>query len=220
MTPDELARVPGVPETTLPDEVVQRLPSSSAPAPWATTCRALIWLARATGAAPELPVQARALNVTAGFVTYSETPVGPYHEVFANVSFLHGRRLCQTVPFMAVDSDVSLVGGRANWSLPKTTATFDGTVAHGDGWRVAASARIIGPPLPMRSDSQVVQRFPDGTVRSAAMRMAGRSRAAIVTVDVESEQGLPDWVRPGRHLGAVVDPMTFELAAPTLRSAW
>jgi hypothetical protein len=56
-----------------------------------------------------------------------------------------------------------------------------------------------------------VQYFPDGTLRSAVLRGRAKSRPAIVTVEVESSGQLASWLRPGRHLGAIMTGTTFTL---------
>jgi hypothetical protein len=117
---------------------------------------------------------------------------------------------------MAVDSAASVVGGRQNWSLPKTLASFDGlpgagepVAARGPGWTMRASARVIGPTLPVRTGGRIVQRWPDGQIRTTVMRAAGRLRPAVVTLEVQSDGELPAWLRPGRHLGAVIPAARF-----------
>ncbi|MHB8242684.1 MAG: acetoacetate decarboxylase family protein [Solirubrobacteraceae bacterium] len=60
------------------------------------------------------------------FLRYKEGPVGAYDELLAmpNV-LLRDRRLSLHVPFIAVDSEASIAGGRGNWALPKTLAEFE-----------------------------------------------------------------------------------------------
>jgi len=61
-----------------------------------------------------------------GMLRYRASPVGPYAEVWATPGIRVGRHGPElTIPFMAVDSLASLRGGRANWGLPKTLATFN-----------------------------------------------------------------------------------------------
>jgi hypothetical protein len=56
-----------------------------------------------------------------------------------------------------------------------------------------------------------VQYFPDGALRSAILTGRARSRPALVTVEVESSGQLATWLRPGRHLGAIMSGTTFTL---------
>jgi hypothetical protein len=229
MTQFDLAGVAGVPETALSDALIQRLPANLAEAPWSVTGESLIWMSRGGRAsARALPSSvrgnARGLGVVGGMVRYSDTPVGTYDEVFGAVGFRHNGKVTGTVAFMAVDSEASLVGGRTNWAMPKTLAEFTGGVGSGRtmtatgadsvGWRVSATARVIGPPLPYRSKALVHQQFPDGSLRPSQLTMSSRMRPALITVEVTSDGPLADWLRPGRHLGAVVESMEFSLGVP------
>jgi hypothetical protein len=122
-----------------------------------------------------------------------------------------------TVPFMAVDSADSLVGGRTNWSLPKSLAEFSGEpgdpelTAKGDGWLVRVRTRPYGPTFRMPMSGRIVQAWPDGMLREAVVDGSGRGRSAIVSVEVESTGDLPLWLRPGRHLGTVVARASFTM---------
>ncbi|GGO93961.1 hypothetical protein GCM10011584_33880 [Nocardioides phosphati] len=224
----ELTDVAGVPETRLLEAVASRLPPNASTAPWECRCEALVWAARGSRAAREaLPpalAGSRALAVVGGFVRYADTPVGRYDEVLGLVASHRGLRPWGSVAFMAVDSEPSLVGGRSNWAMPKTLAAFEGEIASGAtitgggagdlSWRVSAKPRVVGPPLPLRASVMARQQFPDGVVRASRLRNRGWFRPALVRVEVESDGPLPSWLRPGWHLGAVVDRMTFTLGAP------
>ena len=218
-----LRAVPGVRESVLSDELAASLPAAAPEAPWDCACDAIVWVARGSAAAravvpTELADGARTPLVVGGLVAYRDTPVGPYREVFGVVGLARGRQVQGSVPFMAVDSRDSLVGGRQNWSLPKSLARFTGSpvagvmTASGDGWTVRVVARAIGPALPVRTAGRIAQRWPDGVVRSAVMRGRGHARLAFVRVSVESD-GLAEWLRPGRHVGAIVTDATFTLPA-------
>jgi hypothetical protein len=224
VTPEELRAVPGVSECRLSDAVLGSLPAKAPEAPWDVTASSIIWYARGgpgAAAAVGLPGQgaSRAAAVAGGVVAYTDTPVGPYSEVFGTVAFRRGRSVFGTIPFMAVDSRDSLVGGRQNWSLPKCLAQFTGSptsgsmVAEGEDWTVRVSARPFGPRFPMKMAGRLVQAWPDGELRSADLRGRSRGRAALVTVQVRSAGTLPSWLRPGRHLGAVMEETRFELGA-------
>ena len=225
----DLAAVCGVPETELSPALLASLPANLAPAPWTVHADAVVWWGRAGAAAqaalpPELAATSKATLVVGGMVRYRDTPVGPYDEVFGVIGCRRGRQFFSTVAFMAVDSPTSLVGGRTNWSMPKTLASFDGspsgsmeaTGADGLSWRVSATHRIIGPALPSRGGGRVEQVFPDGVVRGCQLASRGRMRPAVVSVDVASDGSLPQWLRPGRHLGAVLSgsEMSFTAARP------
>lgn len=222
----DLLAVPGVAESKLSEQVAASLPDSAPPAPWDCTSTGIVWWARgravrSSSVAALLPAGRPAVAI-GGMISYATTPVGPYHEVFGGVALRAGRGVDVTIPFMAVDSRDSVVGGRQNWSLPKVLASFTGepgagttTTATGDGWTVAVTARPVAPRIPVRMSGRVVQRWPDGSVRAAMLSGRGRSRLAVVSVAVTSSVGdLPSWLRPGRHLGALLSDVRFELPAP------
>lgn len=226
----ELTGVAGVAEAALSSALLTRLPANRAPAPWQCVCEAVIWLGRGGGAAaqalpPGLRNGARALAVVGAMVRYSETPVGPYDEVLGMVGSRSGRTPWGSVAFMSVDSEPSVVGGRTNWAMPKTLGTFEGGV--GDGvtftatgadstrWLVGATPRTLGPAVPLRASLSMRQEFPGSQIGASALRASGRLRPALVTVDVDSDGPLPSWLRPGRHLGAVVERATYTLSEPT-----
>jgi hypothetical protein len=216
----DVRAVAGVPESDLPAEL--DLPADAPPAPWTCQAEALVWYGRARRSTTpdEAHLGGRPVAVFGGFVRYADTPVGTYGEVFGGVALLAGRSLTGTIPFMAVDSPASIVGGRQNWALPKTLARFAGAPsagaveASGPGWTVRASARVIGPALPARLGGVLGQRWPDGRVRTALMRARSRMKPALITVEVESNGPLASWLRPGRHLGAVLPDLSFTLPEP------
>ena len=225
----DLAAVPGVPETSLSASLFATLPANLAPAPWTVRADAVVWWGRPSAAArralpEELARTSRVVMVVGGMVRYRESPVGPYDEVFGVIGCRRGRRFYSTVAFMAVDSTSSLVGGRSNWSMPKTLARFGGSPsvsmsaqgAGGEDWAVTSRARIIGPALPARGGGRVEQVFPDGLVRGCRMSSRGRARAAMISVGVSSTGTLPDWLRPGRHLGTVLEDMEMSFTPAKL----
>jgi hypothetical protein len=175
--------------------------------------------AAARAAGPASSPGTRAAAVIGGFVAYRNTPVGKYHEVYGAVGLVRGRSVRGTIPFMSVDSRASLVGGRSNWSLPKCLAEFSGEpgagtmTARGAGWLVRATTRPFGPSFPLRMAGRIVQPWPDGRLREAALGGRARARAAIVTVTVESAGELASWLRPGKHVGAVLTDTSFSLSA-------
>ena len=222
MTPADLLAVPGVPESTFDAATSASLPAEAPPAPWNCTSTGIVWLARGgaralAAAGREVSVGAKAPVVIGGMISYASTPVGTYREVFGGVALRTGRDVAVTIPFMAVDSRDSVVGGRQNWSLPKVLARFTGEptdlamTAEGDGWSVRVTARPISPRLPVKTTGRVVQAWPDGAVRSAVLTGTARSRPAVITVEVRSNGNLAAWLRPGRHLGAVMTGTEFTL---------
>jgi hypothetical protein len=227
----ELTGVGGVPETALSEALLATLPPNESEAPWTVNCSAVLWTVRPTRAAtaslPPALRGRRGLVVVGGIVRYLETPVGPYDEVFGFVMSGHGRHPVGTITFMAVDSPLSLVGGRTNWAMPKTLASFQGRIASGEslvatgqdslGWRVSARPRVLGPRVPVRSKAVTRQEFPGGVTGDSRLIARGAARAALVDVEVVSDGPLAGWLRPGKHLGAVVDRVTFTLGVPDLR---
>src|SRR6476646_8732587 len=126
---DDLRAVPAVPESMLDDATAAALPAEAPPAPWDVASTGIVWLTRGRGVRQTLGSllpDGRAAVVIGGMISYEQTPVGPYHEVFGGVGVRNGRDVTVTIPFMAVDSKDSAVGGRQNWSLPKVLAEFTG----------------------------------------------------------------------------------------------
>lgn len=225
----ELTGLPAIPETALSDALVATLPDNLAPGSWECHCSAVMWLGRAGRAAtamlPEALREHSALVTVGGMVRYTDTPVGAYDEVLGMVGSRSGIAPWGNIAFMAVDSPASLVGGRTNWAMPKTLARFGGepasamTASGADtlSWSVRARSRIIGPPVPMKMKGTARQQFPDGRIGESVLRFAGRIRPALVHVEVSSPGTLRSWLRPGRHLGAVIDDAVFTLAEPRFR---
>jgi hypothetical protein len=221
----DLTAVPGVPETTLGAEAAAALPETAPPAPWRLELGAVLWLAwPGRGAAhhlsPTLRAGVRAPLAGGGLVRYAETPVGPYAEALAAVAVVRDKRVALHVPFMAVDSARSVVGGRRNWSLPKVLARFEGEhtegremSARGEGWELRASARRLGPRVPFQVRLSLVQPWPDGSVRTARARLAGRARLARVSVEARGGSELRRWVGAGSRPGVVVEEVRAELGA-------
>lgn len=224
----DLARVAGVPETLLSAGLLASLPESAPAAPWICSGTALLWLARGgSRARAALPPVLRgpALAVVGGFVHYSDTPVGGYDEVFGIVASRTGASLWGHVAFMAVDSRASLVGGRTSWGMPKTLATFPRSRVAALGvdrhWEVAARARALGPRLPLRLSAAARQVLPDGTAGASRLVAHARARPALLHMTVTSAvagplvPSLPQWLRPGRHLGLLLDDLHLTLSPPS-----
>lgn len=228
MTPSahSLGEIPGVPETALDPEVRGRLPQGAPAAPWDLRLQGLVWIGRpapaATRVLPDaLRARTRVIARGGGLVRYLDTPVGAYAEVLGAQLLWREHKLGVHIPFMAVDSPVSLVGGRRNWDLPKTRGSFEGDpvgdrtmTARGGAWEIRAQARVVGPPLPYRSAFALVQVRPDGSVRRASGRLRGRARLARVTVEVSGGAELRRCVGEGNFFGAVLESARGRLDAP------
>ena len=221
-----LTGVVGVPETLLDRALLVRLPVTAAPAPWTVECDAVLWVTRAGPAArqavpPALPCFRR-LVVVGGVVRYRGTPVGPYGEVLGAVGGVESARPVGSVVFMAVDSEESLVAGRLNWALPKTLGVLTGPSAEGtviargvEGhrWAVTVSPRGRGPAVPVRGRTTLRQAS-GRSVLTSRLHASGRLRPALVRVGVESDGPMAGWLRPGRHLGAVLTGVRLTLEQP------
>ena len=183
------------------------------PAPWTCRCDALVWWT--------LPRTARL--ACGALLRYHATPVGEYRELAGVLGQLGRHGLSATVPFIAVDSPGSLVGGRRNWALPKTLAEFTGDptvgsmTAAAEDWTVTATARVFGPAVPVRLAGRLAQPWPDGIRRTARLAGLAIARAAVVSVTVRPDDTLPGWLRTGRHLGVQLRDaeITFGPAEPS-----
>ncbi len=182
---------------------------TSPPPPWPAAVRATLWWHRSTPAAAEYGPDGPTLPITlAMMVDYLDSPVGPYREILASPVLRRGLIPAMAVPFIAVDSEPSVHGGRAHWRLPKVLATFSGDVlgdfsAAGGGWKVATSARPRGPELPIIGGLPFAQPGDDGSISRATARLRGKFRYARVGVEAEGPT-LSRWLRPGTHHGIVI----------------
>ncbi len=222
----ELALIPAAPESRLTPALVHRLPQTSPSAPWRCRLAGLVWFQRAGGAASSvLPAPlgrgTSARWVMGAFLHYTESPVGPYFEVYAALLVRRGLRVVVHVPFMAVDSLESLRGGRANWALPKTLATFEGTPSacaamhvEGTGWQVSARSRSVGPWLPMRMALPCAQVRPNQAIGRYTATISGSTRLAHVEVDVSSDASLVQWMPAGRHIATQWSNASLTVTAP------
>ncbi|MFC0450836.1 hypothetical protein [Rhodococcus jostii] len=188
---------------------------ASTPPPWPAGVRATLWWHRSTEAARVLGPDGATVPLTlAMMVDYLDSPVGPYREILASpVLRAPGRRTGllprMAVPFIAVDSEPSVHGGRVHWSLPKVPAEFDGDV-HGtfeastDAWRVSTRTRPRGPRLPIAGALGFAQPGEDGHgLVTASARLRGHLRYARVDVRAEGPT-LTAWLAPGAHHGIVI----------------
>lgn len=186
-------------------------------APWTCRCDAIVWCSRPAGPAASAPK----LAVFGALLSYHASPVGAYREIQGLRGGLGRRGPRVNVPFIAVDSPASLLAGRRNWALPKELAEFTGQplagtmTAAGAGWTVSATARALGPALPIRLAGQLEQRWPDGRWRTATLTGRATARPALVRVAVRSTDGLAGWLRPGRHLGLLIRQAEFTLGRPS-----
>jgi len=213
----------GLPETVLPESLIARLPeaASVAPAPWATKCQVVSWLhaidSDAAAILPE-PIRRDGLSIVAwALVRYDETPVGPYNEIAATLLPDDG---IGHIPFIVVDSLPSIVGGRANWLLPKALARFDwsddfASVAVSPlepatpAWSVSLHIEASGQATPLTIPSNLQQVASDGHVGGCAGTMEGAMRSATVTVDGHADGPLAALLKPGAYDGTIQSECTF-----------
>jgi hypothetical protein len=113
--------------------------------------------------------------------------------------------------------------------MPKTLASFSGSVgsrqalvargADDQDWEVQATPRVLGPRVPVRSRAVTRQEFPGERLGDSRLRARGKARPALVDVQVASDGPLAGWLRPGKHLGAIAEDVTFTLGVPELSPA-
>jgi hypothetical protein len=193
------------------------------PAPWTLRVSGVAWVHRAVTDAdrahqPGLRVRRSVPLTVAGLVAYAESPVGPYAEVWgAPTLVLRGWSPALAVPFMAVDSVASMEGGRANWALPKTLATFSGSSAAGEAWSLRARPASAGPRLPLLAAGRLVQ--VDEAGRELRARAVVHGVGRLARVDVETAGDVAVWLRGGRHPGVLLERGTLVVGAPIASKA-
>ena len=178
-------------------------------APWHSVIDAVLWWHPAAPAArdmlaPQLTERAGLPLTIGGLISYREGPVGPYDEIVGSPLCL--RPLVFHVPFIAVDSERSVAGGRGNWALPKVLARFEGdvgragrSVAAGDGWAVSVGVTARRRRLPFAGTIRCVQVWPDGRPREFSARVSGRASFGHAEVEHLVSSSLGGWLLPGRH---------------------
>lgn len=197
------------------------------PAPWRGQASAITWWQRPglrarAGLRDVLPAGFGAdpqVLMTAGMMlSYTDTPVGPYREVLGLVLLRRGLGVIAHVPFIAVDSAASVAAGRANWGLPKTLATFDGspssqTAMHAAGadWRIDVTPRAYGPALPLAFPpvGELVQTSTDDGLIAARVSAYGTGRIARITV----ESDIAEWFPTGTFTGILSQRVVGHLPA-------
>lgn len=201
------ATVKGLPESALTPEQLAALPTEIPPAPWDCRAWAMMWVQR--GPTPAFDWLGRPTGLTlAGFVQYLDTPVGTYHEVLAGSLVRTGLTPRLQVPFMAVDSVPSVAGGRVNWALPKTLASFETDLeaasarAEGDGWSITVEPVRAGRAprrIPIRSRFSSI-----GPLGAYLTRMRATGRLVRVRTRVEGGS-LSGWLGSGTHVALVLN---------------
>ena len=223
-TAESLLEIPSVPESAISAALATRLPAAP-PAPWTTSGSGLVWLHRASATALDLHQRGlqfdRSLPVTVGaFLRYEKGPVGAYDEILAIPTVvLRKRRPSLPVPFIAVDSEASVAGGRANWALPKTLAEFewqgrDGLPHHlraeGEDWSAEAKVLWSGPRMPLWLRGRQTQVRADGSIVTVPLRSRGVGRVARVEIRTEGPT-LPNWLLGGVHFGLTIEHVVHRI---------
>lgn len=223
--PYGLTAAAGLPETQLPDSLVAQLPETAAPAPWHTKCQVVTWHHPAGEAAIETFPDAIRPNAVAliawALVRYVDTPVGPYSEIAATLMPDDGDGYGH-IPFIVVDSLPSIVGGRANWLLPKALARFDwsddglSVSVTSDqpatpGWSIAVQCLPTDAAFPASLPSHVQQVSTDGAVGRVDSELAGSLAAAAIHVDGHADGPLAALLRPGHYDGSILRDCEFNV---------
>ena len=221
----EVTDAVGLPETHLPPALLQLLPHKVAPAPWRTQCQVVTWMHPVTPAALEaIPAAIRPAGIALAawaLVRYDQTPVGAYNEVAVTL-LPDGGDGYGHIPFIAVDSYPSIVGGRKNWLLPKSLARFvwseDGLSANvtadapaKPGWSITVSVSPAGDPTALAIPSNVQQASTGGAVRKFTGTMAGSMQPASVNVDGVAEGPLAALLVSGSYNGTLLTDCTFDV---------
>ncbi|MGU3436344.1 hypothetical protein ACNHUS_25420 [Actinomycetes bacterium M1A6_2h] len=198
-----------VAESTVDDDLTWPV---SPPPPWPAPVRATVWWHKATGAAIALGPKGSVPITVGAVIDYLDSPVGPYREILASPTTVKpgrgfGLLPRVAIPFIAVDSDASVHGGRTHWNLPKVLAEFTGDVlgeagAHGQGWSVSTSAAGKGPGFPVVAATGFAQPSTGGLLLASG-RVRGRARFATVTVTSRGPT-LDRWLPSGTYRGVQV----------------
>jgi hypothetical protein len=219
----------GLPETDLPDTLLAQLPDSVALAPWHTRCQVVTWLHPVTDAALEtFPDAIRPDSVALvawALVRYDDTPVGPYSEVAATLIPGSGDGYGH-IPFIVVDSLPSIVGGRANWLLPKALARFEwsadgrSVTARADqpstpSWTISVRYEPVGEANAASVPNHVQQVSTEGIVRRFDGTIAGSMSSARVEVGGHADGPLSALLVPGRYDGTVITSCEFDVGPLT-----
>ncbi len=149
-----------------------------------------------------------------GIIDYTETPVGPYHEVTVSPGVLWRDLPGALVSHMLVDNLRSRLAGRAIWGLPKELARFQWGVGHAavtdmdDQPLIAATWRARGgwPSLPLPPLPVMAQRGPRCQVFTVggALGHVTRVRATLAIPKVSGFAPLARLAR-GPHLALYIE---------------
>lgn len=215
----------GLAETWLPDRLLARLPESVAAAPWQTRCEVVAWMHEVSADALEAfpsAIRPASIGVVAwALVRYEETPVGPYSEIAATLIPSGGDGYGH-IPFIVVDSLPSIVGGRANWLLPKALARFDWaedgqsvTVTSQEpaapAWSISVRYESGGAASAIAVPNHVQQVGSDGVVRRFDGELNGSMQTGTVQVEGHADGPLATLLVTGSHDATVMTGCQFDV---------
>jgi hypothetical protein len=154
-------------------------------------------------------------------VRYDETPVGPYSEVAATLIPGSGDGYGH-IPFIVVDSLPSIVGGRANWLLPKALAHFDwsadgrSVTARSDqpaepAWSISVRYEAAGEPSPVSIPNHVRQVSTAGVAHRFEGTIAGSLSPTRVGVSGAADGPLAALLVPGQYDGTLIADCQFDV---------
>ena len=209
------------------------------PAPWRLAGNGLIIVSRPESSDPsrhhftqdELRPRALAgLSVTM-FVDYWRSDAGPYRELlFIPCRFRVGGTRRWSISRIFVSTPESVVGGRANWGIPKEIASFDVdgaagqrqsvTVSRDDRLIAALEFEPVGPEIPVTtallpSRLLCLAQYRDGQTFTFAPAARGRMRLARLLAADSDPQAFPV-PGCGRLLGAF-SVTSFQMQFPASR---
>ncbi|MEI5674577.1 MULTISPECIES: acetoacetate decarboxylase family protein [unclassified Nocardioides] len=182
------------------------------PEPWDLTGVGHVTLWRVpVDALPPLPFSATPLAVrgtalaATAFVSYDDRGLMAYDELLAGVVVRTGRKVGISITDIWVDSETSMLGGRALWGIPKDLATFGPLFAETATGPIASASfsprrgRVPVPPLLRGTTVQTRA----GRTLVSPIRAGGRVRSAQATWSLDADGPLA-WVRAGRPVTSVV----------------
>jgi hypothetical protein len=209
----------GLPECDLPAALAARLPTAVATAPWEVTGSVVSWTHEVNDTVREAyPAAIRPDRVALAawaLVIYDDSPVGPYDEIA--LTLIGDGDARGHIPFIAVDSPASIVGGRANWLLPKVLAAFEwapdggGVMVRAEqpdapGWAMSVSWQTVGEPAEVSLPNDLQQVSRTGDVGWFDGAITGEVAPAVVMVDGQADGPLAAVLRSGRFDGGVMAP--------------
>jgi Acetoacetate decarboxylase (ADC) len=218
----------GIAETRLPDALVDQLPAQVAPAPWHTKdCRVTTWMHLLDTSALEVyPPEIRPASIAMvawALVEYGDTPVGPYSELAATLIAGDGEEYAH-IPFIVVDSLPSIVGGRANWLLPKALARFDWSADKlavsiaseqpaAPVWSVRVGITLADDASELTVPNHLQQVSTDGDVRRFDGEITGTVRGARIEVEASATGTLGLLLKSGSYDGTMITDCDFRMGA-------